>query len=174
MYWTYRISRMIAEIIRYDISVCRKMSAQFIGRRRLSMRQPSTLKDVYKGTYLKDKKSRRYSMEHPSILCALLRNVRRLNFNFCCTYKNKALKLLIFLEHAVNTIHGSKQLAYYMLFWNSAGFPRHTATKTVLAPAQILTTFSPYRPSSPEPLPLNPRATTSPPRLSNSISVTWN
>jgi hypothetical protein len=33
-----------------------------------------------------------------------------------------------------------------MLFWNSAGFPRQTATKTVLAPARILTDYSPYRP----------------------------
>ena len=87
---------------------------------------------------------------------------------------NSGFKGLIFLEHAVNTIHGSKQLADYMLFWNSAGFPRQTATKTVLAPAQILIASFPYRPPSPEPLPLNPRATTSPPPLSNSISLTWN
>ena len=82
-------------------------------------------------------------MERPSITCALMRNTTRLNFNFCCSQRNKALKLIIFLEHAGNTIHGCKQLGDYILFWYSAGFPRQTATKRVLAPAQIFTAFSP-------------------------------
>ena len=82
-------------------------------------------------------------MEHPPILRALMRNTTHLNFNICCSQRNKALKLLIYPEHAVNTIHGCKQLGDYMLFWYSAGFPRQTATKTVPAPAQILTDSSP-------------------------------
>ena len=153
MYWTYRPFRVTREIIRYDKHICRQMSAQAIGRCRLSVRQlPRAHGHVKRDIFIRQKVVEVFdgTSHYPTRITAG-NQIHPLppKCNFYCSQTKKALKLLIFLEHSVKTIHNYEQLADYVLFWYSASLPHQTATKTVLASAQILTASSPYPPLSP-------------------------